>query len=88
MLRNIPIKATDKQLRLLQAINHTTFFFSTLEPFLMHLFLFSMQSATLARSRNSSSTLMSMAADVFGGLCYNTYGLVINAFKSLCQCCF
>jgi len=32
-------------------------------------------------SRNSNSTLMSMAADLFGSLCYNAYGLVINAIQ-------
>jgi len=32
-------------------------------------------------SRNSNSTLMIMAADVFVGLHYNAYGLVITAIQ-------
>jgi len=28
---------------------------------------------------------MSMAADVFGGLCYNAYGLVINSKACVCK---
>jgi len=35
----------------------------------------------LATSRNSNSTLMSTATDVFVGLCYNAYRLVIIAIQ-------
>jgi len=94
-LNNIPVKATDKQLRLPQAINHSWFFFQLWNLFCF-LVLFSVQSAAWfyfinapshTMSRNSYRTLMSMATDLLGGLCYTTYGLVIaNCYSKACVC--
>ena len=104
-LSNIPVKATNKQLRLPQAINHIppksqlgfffvfnfgTFFWCTFcVCFLCNLQpdFFFINALSHTMSRNSYWILMSMATDLFGGLFYTTYGLVIaNCYSKACVC--